>query len=543
MPVNAPKTTSLSAPDRGRGQWSDIARSAFAVVAPGSVTLLLLVGIAVFRMMVIAVHGEPSGVDFGNWLMLGHQALGQPLHGAANVTYPPVVPVLTVWATNLFGVVWGTALLAGFASVAPAAGVFGACRLFGARWSAALAALLLAATSSSGEAAAWGGLPQLIGLGLAALALGLTQLVLSQKRQAPAAWLGAVLLALAATSHLVLAQSAVALACLVAIRVVLDHKPFAPRNWFGTKGWLSLAAIAVLPCAVLVPLYLRLIPTVGESFVSDSSATNQPAVAGFMAGLSVIYRDVPWLWKSALILTAVTPLLLLARKHRVKPLWAISTALVVSLIAEAVLSDQDRLVYIAPVAVSFVLVLWLSELNNGTWSISELRIAGRVPVVLAINAAVVAVVLFASAKGLTFFPAQRDFYGSTEPTGTISGLDWLREHTPPDSLVAVAPINGAPFGWWVQGYGRRPALVGSEDQWLNFPQERTRANEVVAMLSESDPLNASVMTTARRLGVQYILLPWAWGGLSQENLTAHEKANPGSVVFDNNAVVIVRVTR
>jgi hypothetical protein len=124
----------------------------------------------------------------------------------------------------------------------------------------------------------------------------------------------------------------------------------------------------------------------------------------------------------------------------------------------------------------------------------------------------------------------------------VAGLDWLRTHTPSDSLVAVAPINGAPFGWWVQGYGRRPALVGSEDEWLNFPQERTRANEVVAMLSEPDPLDASVMTAARRLGVRYILLPWAWGGLSQGELTAYEHGNPGSVVFDNNAMVIVRVT-
>jgi hypothetical protein len=461
-------------------------------------------------------------VDFGNWLMFGHQALGHPLRGAANVTYPPVVPLLTVWSTNLFGVVWGTALLAGLASVAPAAGVFAACRLLGAGWSATLTGVLLAATSSSGEPAAWGGLPQLFGLGLAALALGLAQLVLLRKQWKVAAGLGTAILALGATSHLILAQATVALVCLLAIRFLLDRRSFARHSWLGANGWLSLTMIAVLPGLVLMPLYLRLLPTVGQSFVSDASVTNRPAVLAYMSELAVVYRDVPWLWKPALILTAVTPFLLWGRQHRANPLWAVATALIVSVVAEASFSGQDRLVYLAPVAVSFALVLWLSELNGATWSIGGRRTLPRGPFRVALSAAALVAVTLMSVKGLAFFPAQRAFYSSIEPPGTVAGLDWLRNHTPVDSLVAVAPINGAPFGWWVQGYGRRAALVGSEDQWLNFPDERARANEVVAMLSESDPLDASALAAANRLGVQYILLPWAWGGLSQMDLTTYE---------------------
>jgi hypothetical protein len=281
--------------------------------------------------------------------------------------------------------------------------------------------------------------------------------------------------------------------------------------------------------------------TVGQSFVSGSSSANQSAVTDFLSGLSVVYRDVPWLWKPALIITAITPLLLSRRKHLANPLWAVCAALIGSLIVEAAVSGQDRLVYLAPIAVSFTLVLWLSELDRGAWPTTDRRIGTVVSFRALIHAGVVAAVVLLSVKGLAFFPAQRAFYGAIEPPGTVSGLDWLRNHTPGDSLVAVAPINGAPFGWWVQGYGRRAALVGSEDQWLNFPQERARANEVVAMLNEPDPLDASVMTAARRLKVQYILLPWAWGGLSQTDLAAYEQRHPGSVVFDNQAMVIVHV--
>ena len=516
-------------------------RALSALASPTSLTTVALAGVAVFRALVIAWHGEPSGVDFGNWLMFGHQALGDPLGRAAHVTYPPVVPVLAVGFVNMLGVVWGTALLAGLSSVAPAVGVFAACRLLGARWSAALAAVLLAATSSSGEAAAWGGVPQLIALGLAALALGLAQLVLTRRRWPEAAWLGAVLLALGATSHLILAQAAATLGFLVVLRFLLDHRSFTPLSWLGVNGWLSLSAIATLPMAVLVPLYLRLLPTVGQSFVSDQSGSNQSGIASFLSGLSVVYRDAPWLWKPALILTAVTPVLLFGRKHFAEPLWLVCTALVISLVAEGVLSGQTRLVYLAPIAVAFALVLWLSELANGTWPATAYRVAGRMRARTGICALVVAAVVFVSAEGLAFFPVQRAFYGALEPPGTMAGLDWLRGHTPANSLIAVAPVDGSPFGWWVQGYSRRAALVGSEDQWLNFPEERTRANEVVAMLSEPDPLDGATMALARSLGVEYFVLPWAWGGLSHDQLASFEEAHPGLAVFDNNAMVIVRV--
>lgn len=513
------------------------------LLSPTNVTVLALLGVAIYRILVIALHGEPSGVDFGNWLMFGHQALGSPLPRAASVTYPPIVPVLTVWLTGAFGVVWGTAILAGVSSVAPALGVFIACRLFGARWNAVLAAVLLAATSSSGEAAAWGGVPQLIGLGLAALALGLTQKTFTRRRWQTAAWLGAVLLALGATSHLILAQAATALACLVVIRAIVDHKSFGAGTWGGANGWFSLTVIAVLPMSVLVPLYLRLLPTVGQSFLSDQTTSSQSAIVTFMSGLWVVYRDAPWLWKPALILTAITPILLVRRRHIDNPLWPVCTALIISLVIEALLSGQERLVYLAPIAVAFALVLWLSELSSGFWSISSYRVAGVLSVSVVLVVAITMAVTLLSYRGLTYFPQQRDLYGSTEPAGMIRGLDWLRNDTPADSLIAVAPINGAPFGWWVQGYGRRASLVGSEDQWLNFPEERTRANEVLAMLSEPDPLGKAVMVKARSLNVQYVLLPWAWGGLSQAQLRTYEKKYPGSVVFDNRAMVIVQVPR
>ena len=120
-------------------------------------------------------------------------------------------------------------------------------------------------------------------------------------------------------------------------------------------------------------------------------------------------------------------------------------------------------------------------------------------------------------------------------------MNWVRERTRTSSLIAVAPENGAPFGWWVQGYARRAALVGSEAQWLNFPDERARAQEVITLLSEPDPLAPVVLLRARQLNIQYLLLPWAWGGLTVQDLDASRREHHGSVVFDNQAMVVVQV--
>jgi hypothetical protein len=524
---------------------STVHRPRHKLVTADLLTAVVLLAVAAYRAAAIGTHGEPSGLDFGNWLMFGHQALGHPLARAAHTTYPPVVPVLAVAITQVLGVVWGTAVLAGVASTAPALGTYIACRLGGARWSAVVAAVLLAATSSSGEAAAWGGVPQLLGLGLTAALLGVAQRALVRRRWQTGAAFGLLLLALAATSHLILAQAGAALVVLVLIGAILQPRSFGRGTWLGKQGWTTMLFLALVPSAVLVPLYLKLLPTVGGTFVSQGSGSSSAPMVVFLQSMFFIYRDGPWFWKPALIITAFTPVLLGSRKYRHRPDWAIVTALDLSLTVEAVLSGQERLIYVAPIAVALAAAMWLSVLPELNWRERSPRTAPRstrLRVPGTISLLTTLAVAYVSAKGLAFFPTQRAFYDTFVPPGTVAGLNWIRSNTPADALIAVAPINGAPYGWWVQGYGRRAALVGSEDQWLNFPEERARANEVDALLSEQDPLSAAVLERAAQLRIQYLLLPWAWGGLALPDLAAYKRAYPRSVVFDNQAMVVVRVT-
>jgi hypothetical protein len=510
----------------------------------GLLTAVVLLGIAAYRTLVIGVHGEPSGLDFGNWLMLGHQALGDPLQRAAGVTYPPVVPLLSVGFTNVLGLVWGTALLSGLASVLPGAGVYAASRMLGAgSWPAGVAAALIAVNSSSGEAAAWGGVPQLIALGMGAVVIAQAQRYLADRRWDRAALLGVFLLALAATSHLVLAQVAVAMVVLVLLHVLMNPTEFSPRTWLGRDGWLAGSFLALaLTVTSLGPLYWRLVHVAGSSALSQQGITAGPAAfSNFVKSLYVVYRDAPWLWKPLLIATAITPLLLVGRRFRSHPLWPVLASLVVSLVAEGLVSGQDRFVYMAPIAVGFAVALWGTLLRDGTlstplWKPGEGGVRRVLPLML-----VLSLVMVASGTGLARFPSQRAFYGALQAPGTMAGLDWLRGHTNPDALFIVPAVNGSPFGWWVQGYGRRGALVGSDDQWLNFPEERARADEVAGLFDGPNPLAPSVMTAARNLGAQYLLLPWLWGELSEDELNTYMAQRPGSVVFNNSAMVIVRI--
>ena len=396
-----------------------------------------------------------------------------------------------------------------------------------------------------------GGVPQLVGIGLTAAVLAMAQRTLMRPRWKSALWLGLLVLALAATSQLVLTQAAAALVVLVLLHAALDPRAFGRGTWSGKDGWLSLTVLASAPSLVMAPVYVKLLPTAGSSLGNPGSGSTGSAFSQFVQAMSVVYRDGPWFWKPALVLTAATPLMLIAKRHRRQPLLAIVTALDVSLIASGSVSNQDRLVYLAPVAVAFAMVWWLSLLSlrkgqtAGRIPLRRVRVrAGRAVVVMVVGAVVaVTAVAIVSWRGLAFFPVQRAFYGANQPPGTLAGLNWVRAHTPVNALIAVAPVNGAPFGWWVEGVARRDALVGSEAEWLYYRDERRRADEVVSLLSAPDPLAPVVIAKARKLDIQYLLLPWGWGGLLPAQLVAYRRRHPRSVVFDNAAMVVVRVGR
>src|SRR6267378_3037721 len=87
------------------------------------VFVVLLAAIAILRWQVITSLPEPTGVDGGNWLALGHSLLGSHSR-SASIVYPPVVPLLSVGLAAIWGPLTGAQVLAVVSSLAPSAGTY-----------------------------------------------------------------------------------------------------------------------------------------------------------------------------------------------------------------------------------------------------------------------------------------------------------------------------------------------------------------------------------------------------------------------------------
>lgn len=507
------------------------------VHAADGVVAGVLAATIVFHVAVLVARGSPTGVDFGNWLFFGHQALGNPVGADTPTTYPPLIPVVSVWATALFGPLWANATVMATAGVAPAAGLYAAARLCGVRWSALPATVLLAVTASTGEAIAWGGAPQAAGLGFAALALGFTVRLARRRNLRAAVGLSAAVFALAVTSHLVLAQFVVAFVVLVVLIALVARPDVSAPAWRGRDGWIACGAVVVGPLAALIPLYVRLATTAGGALETQGTPRGWPTLRVFLENLWAVYREAPWIWKSLVLLAVVSPLVTFGLRRR-EPLWLITTATVVAMLAQALVSTEERLVYFAPLPVLFALVLCTHALVATAPTVRWHR-GLRTGLVTTL----VAVTVYPGIRGVGMFADQVDFYGRLVPPGTVAGLDWIRDNTAGDALVLTAPIDGAPFGWWVQGYAQRPTLVASRDRWLNFPSERARARQAVGLLTTPDPLGDTTLGAARDAGVDYLVLPWAWGGLRPHQLEAFRRTSGDAIRFDNDALVVIEVPR
>jgi hypothetical protein len=489
-----------------------------------------LLGIAVFHLVVIVRNGEPSGLDYGNWLTLGHRWLHDGAPGGSQSTYPPVAPLLVVAAVRIFGPVWGEGLLTSVGALAPALAVGVVLRGRVSRPVVAALVLLIAAGEATGEAAAWGGVPQLLSLATGLIALWRLVLLMRQP-SARSAWIvGAWILLTALISHLLLAQvAACALVVLIGHFAIVRTGLSLRGRWTGREGLALLAARVVAPLLPVVALYWRLSQTVGASVVSRSNSS----LHTLLVSVSGVFRDAPWAWLPAAILTALTPLLWSRRKD---PLWLLVNAILIADVVVTLQTGEARLAYMMPLDVACALGLWSNVLADSELArIKIARIAGQFAFVGVTAAVIVA--------GLAMFPAQRTYYGDRIIyPGTVTAIDWLRGNTPATALVAVAPTDGLPFGWWVEGLGHRATLTGSSETYLNFPDERERAREAVSLYSLAPDQTALLLEQSARLGVSYLFVPRAWGGATTSAVGTFAAANPSAVVFVNSGAMIIKVS-
>jgi hypothetical protein len=467
----------------------------------------LLVGIACWRWYVLRGHGEPVGVDFGNWLTLGN-AIGGAHVSATDTVYPPVVPLMSRAAVAIFGMPEATFVLAALAGVCPAVGVWIATRRsVGEPW-AVVGGLTLGVAAATSAAAAWGGEPQLIGLGLAPLVAVAGSRLVARPSAERAVVLGVGLLALGLVSPLVFGLAVVALVVILAIATGLA----------GSVRWLRYAPLSAVCVAPALPVLWRYVSTATVDVTAANAATGGGLLRAGFVGPSAV-----WAILGALALVAP----FVTWRQRRDPLWAASTGLTVVALASVVVAKDARYMSLAPTAAV------IGALMVAAHGVHGVRALGAVLLVGAAAWALVA--------GPTLMAHERDAYARFVPRGTGAAIEWVRRHTGTHDVFVVAPVAGVPTGWLVEGWGHRTSYVGSAPMWLEFPGERRRAQLATAVLTGPSWPQDAAFARSRRLGARWIYLPTGWRGVDRQALRHEEATHPGLVAYDGPGALVLRV--
>jgi hypothetical protein len=154
-----------------------------------------------------------------------------------------------------------------------------------------------------------------------------------------------------------------------------------------------------------------------------------------------------------------------------------------------------------------------------------------------VSVAATALVVAQAVAGARLFDDQLRYY-AVAGGGVGDAVVWLRHDTEPGTLVAVAPVRAAPVGWWVEGAGRRPALVASALRWLSFPDERERARVANAIFGRDFP-TADQLALAEASGVDLLLVPKAWSGYARDALHDAVERGAVSIRYENADVVVL----
>ncbi len=491
--------------------------------------VLLALIVILLRFRILREGGAPPTIDAGNWLAFGDGILGRGAR-STTIVYPPVVPLLTTAGVQAFGLVTGVSVVAAISSAAPAVGIYWTLRRYQLGIGALVPGLLVLGASSVGEAAAWGGFPQLISLGLLPVTLLLfDQLVRTWSRR-DALGAGLALMLMLATSHLIASVAIAASIVIVAIGLVSQS---GSRPGIGKIA--NRAGIAVLPSLWLVPLYI----TLTRQIILDDNGFRH--LTGLKWGnladrIDFLFRDLSLVWWPLLALVLVTPLLLIARRHL--SLWRIPTALLIATAVLTAVTREGRYLYVLTVIAGLSLGLWVTVVAGRI----RFDLVGHLPTGLKLRAilglAFTAIILAIQVVGgVSFFRTQRSFYGSLDQD-LVTAIEFVAATTSPNDTIGVPSLRDAPLGWWVEAITRRPTLYGVPLRWIVFDDEIERATIANRLFAPQFP-TADRLADAADEGISVILLPTEWtfydaqaiDDLERQFPDAVDRFNPGATLL------------
>jgi hypothetical protein len=511
-PAAAPSSSALSAAIRSvRNAWLGI----------GCATVFA--AIAAARFVTFNNGRGPATIDSGNWL-----AFAESLFGAGqrdpSITYPPFIPFLAHIAVGVFGLTAGIAMLAAVSSVVPAAGLYIALTMARVGPVRIFPVLLIAGLGSVGEAASWGGFPQLWSMGVLPIGAVAAMRLFDEPTRRNALFLGTALMVALATSHLG------GLVLVVSLLVSLALDTMIHRSADRARAVIGVAPLVLLPSVWLIPTYLKLIDAVvldPNEFAELDNLTVRSAIAG----LADVAPQIPVLWQVLIPLGLLAPIL--GSRDRAGTAWRATTTLLISVILLIVVTREGRYLSFVPFVTAATFGVWIDERLRRPIDRDGPRRWLLILLVVGASAAVTAQFV----QTHRALAGQRDFYGwlSDDLVYAIGVADDI---APDDRGIAIPSLNDAPIGWWVEGLTEHDVTYGSPLRWLNFSDEVDRATVANAIFSPDFPEDSS-LEQLRDVDVSVVILPRRWAWFEEGAVNEWIISNELVVRFDSAEVLVI----
>ncbi len=447
------------------------------------------VGAFILRYVVLLRYAAPPGADYGNYLTNVHALLGEDVTGGG-VQYPLVFVFYLAALVRILGEIPALQFSGPFLASLLGLPMYLFLRRFVERQYAVLGAAMLVFSEGTSEMIGWGGNPTLLGILFGTLFL--TFLYDSVAKQTwQARLLAAASFALVAGSH----QVSLAFFGFVGISFLVLYLGFYHRLQPFLSG-LTAVALGTVGSLPFFPFYLslsqrgaNLLPTVGTlSSVQD---------VGFIFG---------WLFREALIVWIPVAGIALLGYAGFRPRDIVGFSLGVALMASPVLLaftlmaiDPVRAFYyvylgIIPGALIFV-ERAISRASSVTraYKVKIDRSSLGIVVVLGVT-------LFLVGTAYERVVSATDWYYVAD-RDVLDGLSWIRSNAPIESVVATnGPMKygndqtvGCMWGWWIEGYARRPSLCTANPSALAWREQVLRATDADRAFSGTNVAETGVI--------------------------------------------------
>jgi hypothetical protein len=444
----------------------------------------------------------PWWTDGGLWLKYANGLMGVtwPLWDEKPLNYPPLFPsILALFTTLTNDPVFSVKFLAAFLfSIRPLAAYLSSLLIFREKLSAIAAALIMMFLPIHVEMVGWGGYPNILGLSLSMISVGL---LISWLRDDT----GRMLPALFITSGLISISHNLTFLVYSATLTITLVSLFLTR-----KGRKALKVLSVLLFSVGVYVFYVFAFLWPPSYSLHNEAAYHQLRVNLSSGfLTWIFKSVNLLL-TLYALTAVTigsAILLRKRLLEVGVLtcWLITPLLLINLHVFGIALDYQRvfLFFVDPfillAAASFKMLSstttgvggpglaiireWVSRFSSSRLG----NLANRLTHLL-IVAGLVAAIFLSSTYGLLTFKSVNEWYNFRDKYGDaekLEALEWIKSNIASKYTV----VAEEEIARWIEGYGSRRVLMYAHPMYLFINGEQQRAYIAKTILLSSVCLN------------------------------------------------------